>query len=172
MVASSPLRIRVTSFLAGFGVCSAFALYQLRQDVLKSSSAVLAQVRSTSRRPGAVAVAYAHQDTLRRPTASAQRSGGSHQGTRSAHSYRASPFLRARPCFRNIARSCHPRAQAQKYTTSVEDRLTVLEAALAEVRNSQIQASVPVAAPAAQQEAPAAPQQEQQPAEAQAGTEP
>eukprot|EP00195_Chlamydomonas_chlamydogama_P004847 CAMPEP_0202900998 /NCGR_PEP_ID=MMETSP1392-20130828/12646_1 /ASSEMBLY_ACC=CAM_ASM_000868 /TAXON_ID=225041 /ORGANISM="Chlamydomonas chlamydogama, Strain SAG 11-48b" /LENGTH=66 /DNA_ID=CAMNT_0049587479 /DNA_START=92 /DNA_END=292 /DNA_ORIENTATION=+ len=30
------LRVRVTSFLVGFGVAAGFALYQLRQDVLKS----------------------------------------------------------------------------------------------------------------------------------------
>mmetsp|Transcript_8399 Transcript_8399/g.20948 ORF Transcript_8399/g.20948 Transcript_8399/m.20948 type:complete len:82 (-) Transcript_8399:412-657(-) len=30
------LRIRVTSFLTGFGVCAGLALYQLRQDIKKS----------------------------------------------------------------------------------------------------------------------------------------
>ncbi len=38
------LRVRISSFLAGFGVCSAFALYQLRQDVVKSNSAIIKQV--------------------------------------------------------------------------------------------------------------------------------
>ncbi len=55
------LRIRITSFLTGFGVCSAFALYQLRQDVLKSNSAIISQVPK-----GAAAHAWAPADRLPR----------------------------------------------------------------------------------------------------------
>ena len=38
------LRIRITSFLAGFGVAAGLALYQLRQDILKSNATIAAQV--------------------------------------------------------------------------------------------------------------------------------
>lgn len=36
-------RVRISSFLAGFGICAAFALYQLRQDVLKSHTVIASQ---------------------------------------------------------------------------------------------------------------------------------
>lgn len=38
-------KARASGFLVGFGVASGFALYQLRQDVLKSHQAMLLQVR-------------------------------------------------------------------------------------------------------------------------------
>lgn len=43
------LRVRVTSFLAGFGLASAGAFYFLRNDITASSSYLAAQVRSAAR---------------------------------------------------------------------------------------------------------------------------
>jgi hypothetical protein len=39
------LRIRLTSFLVGFGVASGLALYQLRQDIFRGHDFLAAQVR-------------------------------------------------------------------------------------------------------------------------------
>lgn len=41
------LRVRVTSFLVGFGVAAGLALYQLRQDVVQSHSEIKDAVRVT-----------------------------------------------------------------------------------------------------------------------------
>lgn len=39
------LRIRATSFLAGFGLASAAAFWQLRADIVRSSEYLAVQVR-------------------------------------------------------------------------------------------------------------------------------
>lgn len=41
------LRIRLTSFLVGFGVASGLALFQLRQDIFKGNEFLAAQVCSS-----------------------------------------------------------------------------------------------------------------------------
>jgi hypothetical protein len=41
------LRVRVSSFLAGFGLASAAALWQLRTDIITSSEYLAAQVRAS-----------------------------------------------------------------------------------------------------------------------------
>lgn len=42
------LRIRLTAFLAGFGLAGGLALYQIRQDVQNSHDFLAAQVRLVS----------------------------------------------------------------------------------------------------------------------------
>ncbi|KAL6760901.1 hypothetical protein V8C86DRAFT_1807021 [Haematococcus lacustris] len=37
------LRVRVSSFLAGFGVCAGVALFQIRQDIMKSHAVISGQ---------------------------------------------------------------------------------------------------------------------------------
>jgi hypothetical protein len=43
------MRVRITSFLAGFGIASGLALYQIRQDVVTSHAEVTASVRHALR---------------------------------------------------------------------------------------------------------------------------
>lgn len=43
------MRVRAASFLAGFGIATGLALYQIRQDVVNSNAEVKAEVRTLVR---------------------------------------------------------------------------------------------------------------------------
>jgi hypothetical protein len=104
------LRVRVTSFLAGFGLASAAAFWQLRNDITTSSQFLAAQVRGAPR----MGVLRARAAPARRPA-------------------RCCIARRLARCSQHRAKGGNPNTthpQAQEARDALERRVSALEAAM------------------------------------------